>query len=59
MLKGCLKGAESGPQVWESSRCRASCSAAVLFEWQPGDADESFARAEQLAKKVGEKGRVM
>jgi len=40
-------------EVWESSRSRASSSAAVLFEWQPGDADDIFLEAEKLARDAG------
>ena len=40
-------------QVWESSRSRAATSPAVLFEWQPGDSDDTFLQAEQLARDTG------
>ena len=44
-------------KVWESSRSRASSSAAVLFEWQPGDADDIFLEAEKLARDAGRVSR--
>lgn len=40
-------------EVWESSRSRAATSPAVLFEWQPGDSDDTFLQAEQLARDTG------